>query len=412
MRFHFIHAADLHIDSPLAALGAKDAAVAETFRAAGRRAVERLVAKTIESGAAFLLLAGDVFDREWRDVSTGLFFVRELGKLDRAGVKTFLIKGNHDADSVVAKSLAYPASVHLFDGRRSATQLIEPLRVAIHGRSFSERNATEDFLNHYPPGKDGWLNIGLLHTSLDGSRGHDSYAPCKVADLARFGYDYWALGHIHAHAVVERDPWIVYPGNVQGRHARETGPKGAMRVTVEDGRVVAADHFPVDSARWAHERIDISGIDDDDAIAEAVSAALASAHRGADGLPLAIRLTLAGETAAHARLLGRLADVSGQWRADAQALAHRHAEDFWIEKIRLDTRSPLSTAPPEADGLDVAGLLASAAEDPALAAEIAGLIATLKGKAPAGLTGLDDLLARPPQEWAARARDLLLSARA
>src|SRR5579863_3447962 len=184
MRFQFIHAADLHIDSPLAALRTKDAAVAATFAAAGRKAVERLIAETIDSGAKFLLIAGDVFDGDWRDISTGLFFARELGKLDRAGVRTFLIRGNHDAENRMSRSLGYPASVHVFDARRSQTQLLDDLRVAVHGRSFAEREAPADFLSSYAPRREGWLNIGLLHTSLEGAPGHDPYAPCTVPDLA------------------------------------------------------------------------------------------------------------------------------------------------------------------------------------------------------------------------------------
>jgi exonuclease SbcD len=409
MRFQFIHAADLHIDSPLEALGAKDAAVAARFKDAGRKAVERLIAETLESGAKFLIIAGDVFDGDWRDVSTGLFFVRELGKLDRAGVRTFLTRGNHDAVSEIPRALPYPPSVHVFDARKGHTQLIEELGVAVHGRSFPERAVPPDFVASYPPRREGWLNIGLLHTSLDGSADHAPYAPCTVADLARFGYDYWALGHIHAARIVSRDPWIVYPGNVQGRSVRETGPKGAMRVTVEDGRIADVEPFALDAARWAEARADVSGLDDDGAIADAVAAALAKAHASAQGRPLAVRLTLTGETPAHARLAVRLADVEGHWRGEAQALAYRLAEDCWIEKIRLETRAPAAAQAAEPDALDVSGLLARAAEDPQLLADIEELKASLAAKAPPGL--LDDLLARPPAEWAARARDLLMGAR-
>ena len=410
MRFQFIHAADLHIDSPLAALGLKDARVAATFAAAGRRAVEQLVETTIASGAKFLIVAGDVFDEDWRDVSTGLFFVRELGKLHRAGVKTYLIRGNHDAMSEISRSLPYPPSVHVFEARKGQTQLIEELRVALHGRSFHERAVPSDFVAGYAPRRNEWLNIGVLHTSLAGSADHNPYAPCSVADLARFGYDYWALGHIHAAAVVCRDPWIVYPGNIQGRHSRETGPKGAMLVTAEDGRIVAVETLPLDAARWAHARPDVSGLDDEGAISDAVAAALAAAHAEAEGRPLAIRLTLCGETAAHARLLARLSDSGRAWRGELQALAYRLSQDCWIEKIRLETKPPRAAFAVQPDAFDVAGLLAAAAEEPGFLAEIEGLLASVGGKAPPGL--LEDLALRPPEQWAGLARDLLLGARA
>ena len=408
MRFHFIHAADLHIDSPLAALGSKDAAIAATFAAAGRTAVERLVAETIDSGAKFLLVAGDVFDGDWRDVSTGLFFARELGKLDRAGIATFLIKGNHDAENRMSRALNYPASVHAFDARKAHTQFIEALGVAIHGRSFPERAVPADFLASYPPRREGFLNIGLLHTSLDGAAEHAPYAPCTVADLARFGYDYWALGHIHAARIVSRDPWIVFPGNLQGRSPRETGRKGAVRVTVEDGRIVEVEPMPLDAARWAHERVDVTGVADEEAALARIGAAIEASVAAAEGRPLALRLTLTGATPAHARLVARLCELGESWRAEAQALAYRVAEDCWIEKIRLETTAPPAAAP-DLDALDVAGLLAASARDPEFLAEIEGLKASLVAKAPPGL--LNALLGPSPQEWAARARDMLLGAR-
>ena len=405
MRFQFIHAADLHIDSPLAALGAKDPRVAATFAAAGRRAVERLIGETLDSGAKFLIVAGDLFDGDWPDVSTGLFLVRELGRLHRAGVKTFLIKGNHDAKNRMSRHLAFPDSVLEFETRRGQTHLIEDLRVALHGRSFADRETPPDFLSSYGKRRDGWLNIGLLHTSLDGSLGHDPYAPCKVADLARFGYDYWALGHIHAAAIVHRDPWIVYPGNLQGRHPRETGPKGAMRVTVEDGRIAAVEPIALDVARWAHSRVDVGGLDSEEAILARIGATLDAAVAEAEGRPLAVRLTLTGETQAHGRLVARQEELL--FRARERAL--QAASDAWVERLRLETRAPAAAAAAGADALDIDGLVDAAADDPEFLAELAELAAAVADKLPRDLR--DDFLAVDPARRAAIARDLLAGAR-
>jgi exonuclease SbcD len=401
MRFQFIHAADLHIDSPLAALGAKDAGVAAAFAAAGRKAVERLIAETIDSGAKFLVIAGDVFDGDWRDVATGLFFAKELGKLARANVKTFLIKGNHDAENRMSRSLNYPPGVHAFDGRRGQTQLIEEINVAIHGRSFLDREAPPDFLSGYAPRREGWLNIGLLHTSLEGSPDHNPYAPCKKADLASFGYDYWALGHIHTAEIVARDPWIVYPGNIQGRSPRETGPKGAMRVSVEDGRVVKVEPIALDAARWAHERVDVSGVADEEAALARIGAAIDAAVACADGRPLALRLTLSGVTSAHARLVAGHDDLV--YRARERAL--QAASEVWVEKIRLITQSPPAPAS-DSDALDIDGLVAAAADDPEFAATLAELAASVAEKLPRELR--DEFLKPDPASRVAIARDLLM----
>jgi DNA repair exonuclease SbcCD nuclease subunit len=378
MPFTFIHAADLHIDSPLAGLGCKDAAVAARFARAGRRAVEALIDETIAAKAAFLLICGDIFDGDWKDVTTGLFFARELGRLERAGIPAFIVKGNHDAESLMSKSLPYPESARIFSTRSAQSFEVESLRVALHGRSFGSRLVGADFVSSYPARREGWFNIGLLHTALDGTRGHESYAPCGVDDLKRFGYDYWALGHVHAAEEVSRDPWIVYPGNIQGRSVRETGPKGATRVAVADGRVVEVQHITLDAARWAQASVDVSDCRDEAEALTRIEARLRDEHARAEGRPLAVRLSLAGVTPLHARLVARREAIE----ADARAIGFRCADDVWVEQLKIATRTPplRARASFETDALDVEALVREAADDPDFSIILAELVAQIGGK--------------------------------
>lgn len=382
MRFSFIHAADLHIDSPLAGLGLKDKAVAERFARAGRCAVEALVAETTASEAAFLIIAGDVFDGDWKDVGTGLFFVRAIGALHRAGVPVYIVKGNHDAESVMSRDLPYPDTVQVFPSNKAATLELDALRVALHGRSFPHR-LTGDFVQTYPARRDGWLNIGVLHTSLDGTRGHEGYAPCSVDDLKRFGYDYWALGHIHAAEIVSRDPWIVFPGNLQGRSVRETGAKGAMRVTVEDGRIVEVTPLVLDGARWAHLEIDIGGVDDEADVLARIDAALIDAHRAAEDRPLTARVTLRGTTPLHNHLIARREALQDNLRASG----FRIAEDCWIEQLKIKTTAPQRVAASLSDTetLDIDAMLREAAADPDFAVTLDRLIKEIEDRLPKDL---------------------------
>jgi len=409
MGFTFIHAADLHLDSPLAGLGLKDPDVADCFAKAGRKAFEALIAETIASKAAFLLLAGDLFDGDWRDVTTGLYFVRALAELDREGIPTFLVKGNHDADSQMSRGLTYPASVHVFPSNKAQSKDLEEHRVTLHGRSFSGRLVSEDFVRSYPARRDGWFNIGLLHTALDGARrGHQSYAPCSVADLGGFGYDYWALGHIHAAEIVSQDPWIVYPGNLQGRSVRETGAKGAMRVTVEDGRIVDVAPLILDAARWAHETLDIAGCEDEEAVLALIRRNLETLHTQAEGKPLALRLTLTGASPAHARLVARHEMIT----AEVRALGFGLAADFWVERLCLNSSLP----PPqgaglaEPDALDLAALLRATAEDPDLLPGLSEILASLREKLPRELQEDFDQEQGDVDRLATLARDLLTGA--
>jgi len=406
MQFTFIHAADLHIDSPLAGLGCKDAAVAARFARAGRRAVEALIEETIAAKAAFLLICGDIFDGDWKDVSTGLLFVRELGRLERAGIPTFIVKGNHDAESLMSKSLPYPDSVRIFSARSAQSFELDSLRTALHGRSFGSRLVGADFIASYPARREGWFNIGLLHTALDGTRGHESYAPCSVEDLRRFGYDYWALGHVHAAEEISRDPWIVYPGNIQGRSVRETGPKGAMRVTVADGRVVEASHVALDAARWAQTSVDVSDCQDEAETLARIETRLRDEHARAEGRPLAARLSLTGVTPLHARLVARREAIE----ADARAIGFRFADDLWVEQVKITTRAPPRRAEAsfEADALDVEALVREAADDPEFARTLEELAAQIGDKLPRDLReqlprGEKNLI-----QLAAEARDRLI----
>ena len=407
MRFQFIHAADLHIDSPFAGLGVKDAAVAERFSKAGRKAVEQLFAATADSGAAFLIIAGDVFDGDWKDATTGLFFSRTLGLVHRAGIPTFLVKGNHDAESVMSRSLRLPESVHSFATSKAETITLESCRVALHGRSFGGRKVPDDFVGSYPARREGWLNIGVLHTGLDGTRGHESYAPCTADDLRRFGYDYWALGHIHLAEIVSREPWIVYPGNLQGRSVRETGPKGAVRVTVEDGRIVSVEPLVLDAARWAHELLDVSSSEDEADILRAIETALGQSHASAEGRPLAVRFTLRGTTAAHAKLIAR-----HQWiEEEARALGFQFAEDCWVEQVKLATMAPprKAEARAEPDVLDLDALLAATAAEAGFEADALELLTSITEKLPRELRSelhVDDPAAL--RALGEQARDLLL----
>jgi exonuclease SbcD len=357
MRFTFIHAADLHIDSPLAGLSLKDKAVADRFAHAGRRAVEALIKETVDSQAAFLIIAGDVFDGEWKDVTTGLFFVRAINEIHRAKIPTFIVKGNHDADSVMSRGLPYPETVQLFPSDKAATVELASHRVALHGRSFPNR-LTGEFVSTYPARRDGWLNIGVLHTSLDGTRGHEGYAPCTIEELKRFSYDYWALGHVHTAEIVNRDPWIVYPGNLQGRNVREPGAKGAMRVTVEDGQILDVTPLVLDGARWAHLSVDITSADSEAEVVDLVSGALVDAHQTSEGRPLAIRVSLIGTTALHNKLVAHRELLQN----DVRATAFQISDDCWIEQVKVKTlpaRSAVSVS--DADDLDVDSLLAAAA---------------------------------------------------
>ena len=353
MSFTFLHAADLHLGSPLLGLSMKDEDIARRFAEASRSAFSELVTRAIEARVAFVLIAGDVYDGEWRDTSIGLFFARELARLARETIPVFLIRGNHDAESVVTSAITLPGNVTSFSTKKPETKRLDELRVAIHGRSFPDRVVSETWAPTYPAPVPGSFNIGLLHTSCDGRPGHEPYAPCTVQDLAARGYDYWALGHVHEYEVLSTTPHVVYPGNLQGRSVRECGSKGAVFVDVEDGRVTGLRRVVVDQARWEALDIDMSAHDSEASLLRAVEQAFVPVAREAEGRLVAARVRLTGETTLHRKLVAdhvRLTD-------EVLAAAQRCAQDIWIEKLRIDTREPVQTGGADLAGIDLAALL-------------------------------------------------------
>ena len=291
MAFTFIHAADLHIDSPLESLGAKDPAVAARFADAGRAAVTSLIRETIENRAKFLIIAGDIYDGDWRDVSTGLFFARQLGELFRAGHSRLSDpRQSRRREPDVARAALSRERSRIF--RRAGGDEVHRGPAASRCTAAASRSAARrtDFVRAIRRGARAGSTSACCTPASTATRGHDPYAPCTVADLGRFGYDYWALGHIHEAEIVARDPWSSIPAICRAAAPRETGAKGAMRVTVDDGRIVAVEPVALDAARWAHEFVDVAGADDEDqALSRIASPRWSARYAAAGGRPLAAR---------------------------------------------------------------------------------------------------------------------------
>ena len=336
----FIHASDLHIDSPLRGLDRYDGAPVERLRSATRSALERLVDRALTERVDFLLLAGDIYDRDWQDFHTGLFFRGQMVRLERAGIRCFIVQGNHDAQGVISRQLTLPSNVTVFSSRAAQTIRLDDLSVAIHGRSFPEREVNEDLVPSYPPPVPGFFNIGLLHTSLTGRAGHDTYAPTDLPTLVAKGYDYWALGHVHAREVLSERRRIVLCGNRQGRHAKETGAKGCELVTVEAGRV-EAEFIALDVVRWSQLSVPLDGVDRLESLNEAFARALEPVLAGTTDRLHAVRVTLTGSTELHRLEAAQPGTLAAAMHAAAQDIG---TAEIWIEQVRLDLSTPLDRA--------------------------------------------------------------------
>ena len=385
--FTFLHAADIHLDSPLKGLERYDEAPVEEIRGATRRALENLVQLAIDEEVAFVLLAGDLYDGNWKDFKTGRFFVAQMARLRDAAIPVYLIAGNHDAASKITKALRLPENVRMLRHERPETVRLDELDVAIHGQSYAKAATTDDLSAGYPAAVPGAFNIGLLHTSATGREGHEPYAPCTVEGLRAKEYQYWALGHVHKREVLCEDPPILFPGNLQGRHVRESGPKGCTLVSVDDDHQVRMEPRSVDVFRWATCRVDSSRAETGDDLLDQLRERLEKLVDQADGRPLAVRVEIVGSSRVHETVASEPLRWENEVRAAGQDAG---AGSVWIEKVRLLT-SPLivveSTQPIDGPVAELIGLVSEARSDPVLLAWLGDRLAPLQEKLPPELRG-------------------------
>jgi exonuclease SbcD len=293
---------------------------------------------------------------------------------------------HHDAASVVTKNVRLPEGVFEFSSRSAETFLLDELKVALHGRSFSERAVPENYASSYPSARPGMFNIGVLHTSCDGRPGHNPYAPCSLDDLVSKGYQYWALGHIHAYEQLHSDPHVVFPGNLQGRGVHECGARGALLVTVNEDEVTV-ERLIVDRARWFDLAIAMEAVADlneiHDRLGNLLRPLVAEVEANAESRLLLIRIRLQGCTTLHAALRsGRVLQHD-----DVQATLQHFGQDIWLEQLKIETTEPVeiqAAAGLSADTFDLRSVLDSIAASDALQIEAKQIIDELVRKLPAG----------------------------
>jgi exonuclease SbcD len=385
----FIHAADIHLDSPLRGLSKYEGVPADQVRLATRTALDNLVAFAIEEAVDFVVIAGDLYDGNWEDFGTGLFFCTCMGRLHRAGIDVYLLYGNHDAESVLTKRLPLPENVHVFGHKRPTSFTHEATGVTLHGQSYPERETTNNLAAAYPDPVSGCFNIGVLHTALAGRPPHAPYAPCTAAELVARGYDYWALGHVHEFDIVATAPHIVFPGNLQGRNIRETGPKGAVLVTLEGRDIQSVDHVPFDAVRWVRASVDLSDQVHEEAVFQSIKTAIIGAC-GADdhGRPQMLRVVLTGATSHHGQLVERFSTL----RDEVRALAAAVSDTIWVEKVKLETTEPVASHVDLCLDGDLGLMLDQGIEDRDLIEALKGDYTDLITRLPAELGDESDLL--------------------
>jgi len=390
MAFRFVHAADIHLDSPLQHLDEYPGAPVEEIRLATRKALARLVDFTLDSEADFLIVAGDLFDGDWKDCNTPLYLISELKRLRDADIPAYVALGNHDAANRTILSLPWPAHVKFFDPKKPQRIPVRGVEAALYGQSFRERHVAEDMTANFPMGDPGVFNIGVLHTSASGAPGHEMYAPCSLDSLRSRRYQYWALGHVHNRVQLATDPWIVFPGNIQGRNIRECGSRGCYLVDVDDGGRVSLAFEPLDVVRWEVVRVPVGRGSAAADLDELAQAAIERAAAEAEGRSLAVRVHIEGCGPAWKRAAADLPGLRNRLRLSAQEAS----VPVHIEKVEVAAAAEEPAE--EADGgpmEELRALIREFAGDESLLNDLAEQFADLKtrvqGAVPQGQEAVD-----------------------
>ena len=341
MRIRFVHAADLHLDSPFTGLkAAAPADVANALYHATFDAYENIINLCISEQVDALLVAGDVFDGADRSLRAQLKFVEGLKKLDTQGIRSFVCHGNHDPLDGWQARLDYPPGCRRFGPEWEAVPVFEdPDRALIHGISYRKRDVTENLALRLGNVDPGPFSIGLVHGNVGNNPEHGAYAPCSLDDLAQSGVHYWALGHVHTRQVLnEQGPTVVYPGNPQGRHPNETGARGVYLVEVDDGGNVGLDFRPMDTVRWARLDSDIAALDTEQDLLDALHKGMQALLDGADGQSVVVRVRLTGRGELNRKLrrpnmIEDLVEaINGEW--------DERSPFVWCERIEDASASP------------------------------------------------------------------------
>lgn len=361
-RVRFVHAADLHLDAPFQGISAADEVVGAALAAATLSAFDAIVDICLTREVDFLVIAGDAFHSSVRSLGAQRVFQRGLQRLADADVAVFLGHGNHDPATGWGSGFALPENVRVFPTSSVGRFEFErdgELVAAVYGRSFAKSAEKSNFAAGYHRQSSDPIAIGVLHANVGGHEDYDPYAPATLDDLRGAGMDYWALGHIHKHEVLMRDPWAVYPGSPQGLNPKETGAHGCMVVEVARGGTVTAEHVETAPVVWEQGVVTVDEDDTLDRLTEAISAYCERARTDA-GRPVVVRLSVAGRSSVHAELAapGALEALLGEVRYE-QTLAQPWV---WIDQL-VDATSSVVDIEAVRAGSDFAAELVRMADE-------------------------------------------------
>ena len=308
------------------------------MRSATFEAFEGVVTLCLKKEVDFLLVAGDVFDGADRSIRAQIAFAECLKKLGEAGIKSFVVHGNHDPMGCWSRTLEWPKGVYVFGDTPETVPverngaLLAHVQGVSYGRSEERRNLVRLFLK-----TNAGFHVGLLHANVGADTGHEPYAPCTLEDLMRAGMDYWALGHVHSkRLILEENPCALYPGNTQGRNIREPGERGCYLVRVKEDHHLEPEFLATDVIRWTLEEVPVDNIEGEQALLRVLEDRCLRISEEQSGRSAIARITLTG----HGPLYSFLSDPNTlqELLELVQEKGMSLSPFVWVEQIRSEVR--------------------------------------------------------------------------
>jgi exonuclease SbcD len=335
MKLRFIHAADLHLDSPFKGLQHLPKLVRERITRSTFVAYEKMIQFALDQKVDFVLIAGDVYDHSTRSLQAQLQFKQGLERLDSAQISCFVVHGNHDPLDGYKIPLEWPASTHFFSG--DEVSRIPYMKgnqevASIYGISYATSRTTDNLAKLFERKTDSF-SIALLHTNCDSSSEHENYAPSTKKELLDAGFDYWALGHVHTRKILHHEPPIVYPGNSQGRHIREEGEKGFYLVEVDKFNHTTLSFQAIQDVIWIEKEIDFTNLTQLEEVLQLLEDTREQLRSSTPGTPIILRLKAVGQTS--------LAEVLIQSEVQDTLIEHWHSKEghrkdfIWLESFHF-----------------------------------------------------------------------------
>lgn len=227
----FLHIADVHLDSPFLGLSFLPSELFGQIKNAIQLSFEKAVNFAIDHDVDLVLLAGDTFDSIHPTPQSKIFFANQIKRLVDRQIQVVMVLGNHDYSQIDDLLLNESPYFKIIGSNEQIEQVDfmtkSQYKYRVVGFSYQHNHITEDIIAKYPPKSTSIYTIGLAHAGMkQSSVDQNNYAPFTLNEVKNLNYDYFALGHIHLRQVLSQEPWIVYSGNLQGRHVNEKDAKG------------------------------------------------------------------------------------------------------------------------------------------------------------------------------------------